>query len=277
MPVAIAVGEGGFGASVNCGTVDELFAPGADVRLRHALDAHGVLVFKGMAIDDAAQVALARAFGEIQPFGHSLTFQSANFTANDAFYATGSDASRLLRLNWRWHSDGVYRDRNIHAVVLRAEQFERGCGDTEFSDLCAVHAALPRLLQDKIADLQVEFSFEHMVRNEDVPTLSGKERNALPKARHKLVQELPDGRKALRLSPPYMRRVVGWNMVESRRLFSQLIEAATQSRFLYRHHWTQGDVIAWNNCWTMHRVLPYADDRLHRNMRGVVVLEPTGS
>lgn len=262
----------GFGAWIQTDDPACLLEKGAGERLGSALGRFGVLIFPGLAADDDMHAALARTFGEIQTFGGKPIFRSANFGEDGAFFGPGSDKARLLRLNWLWHSDGVYRERDIGAVLLRAECFEAGCGDTEFADLAAAFRALPPNLQRRIETLSVEFSFEHMILNEDVPPLSADERAGLPRARHPLVQRLADGRRSLRLSPPYMERVAGWERDESLALFGQLADFATRADLLFRHRWAAGDLVAWDNRWTMHRVLPYDDQRLRRDMRGAVAL-----
>jgi alpha-ketoglutarate-dependent taurine dioxygenase len=37
-------------------------------------------------------------------------------------------------------------------------------------------------------------------------------------------------------------------------------EWATQPQFVYRHYWTVGDMIIWDNTGVMHRVEPYRAD-----------------
>jgi len=50
-------------------------------------------------------------------------------------------------------------------------------------------------------------------------------------------------------------------------LIEELIAFATQRQFVYRHHWTLGDLVMWDNRCTMHRGRPYDDTQrrvLHR-------------
>jgi alpha-ketoglutarate-dependent taurine dioxygenase len=44
---------------------------------------------------------------------------------------------------------------------------------------------------------------------------------------------------------------------EGRALIKRLIDWATQPRFVYRHEWTVGDALFWDNTGTMHHVVPY--------------------
>jgi alpha-ketoglutarate-dependent taurine dioxygenase len=272
MPFDVVPRPRGFGALVQADNPASLLEESARERLDDALSRFGVLIFPGLLVDDAMHVALAGIFGEVQTFGTKKTFRSANFNEDGALFRPDSDKARLLRLNWLWHSDGVYRERDIRAVLLRAETIETGCGDTEFADLAAAFDALPPDLRSRIETLSVEYSFEHMILGADVPSVSADERPHLPRARHTLIQTLADGRRSLRLSLPYMERVIGWDRDESQALFRQLADFATRPEFLFRHRWAAGDLIAWDNRWTMHRVLPYDDGRLRRDMRGAVAL-----
>ena len=47
---------------------------------------------------------------------------------------------------------------------------------------------------------------------------------------------------------------------ESSELLCRLREWATQPRFVYRHKWSVGDLVIWDNTGTMHRVTPYPPD-----------------
>ena len=40
---------------------------------------------------------------------------------------------------------------------------------------------------------------------------------------------------------------------------------SSQPLFCYRHAWQEGDLVVWDNCGTMHRVIPY-DSRSGRSM-----------
>ena len=44
---------------------------------------------------------------------------------------------------------------------------------------------------------------------------------------------------------------------EGQALLSELIEFATQPRFVYVHTWHLGDLVIWDNRSTMHRATPF--------------------
>jgi alpha-ketoglutarate-dependent 2,4-dichlorophenoxyacetate dioxygenase len=51
----------------------------------------------------------------------------------------------------------------------------------------------------------------------------------------------------------HARRVVGMTVAEGRVLLMDLLEHATQPRFVYRHTWRPGDLVIWDNRATLHR------------------------
>ena len=47
---------------------------------------------------------------------------------------------------------------------------------------------------------------------------------------------------------------------EGRALLDELQAWATQRKFVYRHEWSVGDLVIWDNTGVMHRVEPYPPD-----------------
>jgi alpha-ketoglutarate-dependent 2,4-dichlorophenoxyacetate dioxygenase len=60
------------------------------------------------------------------------------------------------------------------------------------------------------------------------------------------------GRKSLFLAS-HAGRIVGWPTPEAMGFLKDLIEHATQRRFVYAHTWRVGDLVMWDNRRTMHR------------------------
>jgi alpha-ketoglutarate-dependent taurine dioxygenase len=54
--------------------------------------------------------------------------------------------------------------------------------------------------------------------------------------------------------------VVSMPEAESRALIEKLTAHATRREIVYRHEWTIGDLLMWDNCGVMHRVIPYDAD-----------------
>ncbi len=75
--------------------------------------------------------------------------------------------------------------------------------------------------------------------------------NTLP-----LVWKHRSGRQSLVLGCTALQ-VEGMGIMESEDLLVRLRDWATQPRFCYRHTWSLGDMVIWDNTGTMHRALPY--------------------
>ena len=110
----------------------------------------------------------------------------------------------------------------------------------EYEQLRVMHAAWNSLFY---YDPEPEFAMlEQMMAIGD---------NELP-----LVWKHRSGRKSLVLGCTAYQ-VVGKDPKESIRLLQKLREWATQPQFVYRHEWTVGDTVIWDNTGTMHRATPY--------------------
>ncbi len=54
--------------------------------------------------------------------------------------------------------------------------------------------------------------------------------------------------------------VLGMGIEEGSALLTRLRDWATKPQFVYRHEWTVGDLVMWDNTGTLHRAMPYALD-----------------
>jgi alpha-ketoglutarate-dependent taurine dioxygenase len=83
---------------------------------------------------------------------------------------------------------------------------------------------------------------------------------------HPLVWKHASGRESLILGS-HADRVVEQPVAHGRSLLARLQEWAAQPAFSYRHEWSEGDLVIWDNCGVMHRVVPYDENsgrRMHR-------------
>ncbi|MBY0420981.1 MAG: TauD/TfdA family dioxygenase, partial [Parvularculaceae bacterium] len=125
----------------------------------------------------------------------------------------------------------------------------------------AAYDALPEAEKKAIDGLKVVHSFEAAQRMVN-PEPSAREldmwQKRTPKS-HPLVWTHRSGRKSLVLGAT-ADYVEGMSIPEGRMLLCRLRDWATQERFVYRHDWTVGDLLVWDNTGTMHRVDPYPLD-----------------
>ena len=89
--------------------------------------------------------------------------------------------------------------------------------------------------------------------------------------RHPLVRTNPvNGRKSLFLGA-HASHIEGMPVEEGRALLETLLDHVTQPQFCYRHEWTEGDLVIWDNRCVLHRATPYDVGRYKRLMQRTTV------
>ena len=83
------------------------------------------------------------------------------------------------------------------------------------------------------------------------------ERRQFAPVRQRLIRRHPStGRRSLYLAS-HAGTIIGWPIPEARAFLRDLIEHATQRKFVYSHAWKQFDLVVWDNQATMHRSRPF--------------------
>ena len=97
------------------------------------------------------------------------------------------------------------------------------------------------------------------------------ERETVTPVRQVLVRDHPvTGRKSLFLAS-HAGTIVGWPMAEGRIFLRDLIEHATEPRFVYVHQWQIHDLVIWDNRQTMHRVSRFNETADARDVRRTTI------
>lgn len=221
----------------------------------------GVLVIRGLDLDDAQQLAFTRTLGPVldEKSGevYKVTYDPRE-SPKLYFYTPG---------NFFWHIDRTDSDVPPFVSMLNAKRLPEVGGDTEFANTYAAYEALPAADKQLIERLQVVHKVEASFRF--VPDLSEEQlaafRSHEPKV-HPLVWRHRDGRKSL-ITSTSAAGIVGMGQAEGEALLQRMMDWATQPQFVYVHRWQLGDIVMWDNTGTMHKARPYAEDSgrlLHR-------------
>jgi alpha-ketoglutarate-dependent 2,4-dichlorophenoxyacetate dioxygenase len=252
--------------------------------IRAGMARYGVLVFREQPFTDAEQLAFARRFdGALHEktgisalaksrFGNEALTDISNVDENGAILDT-EDRRRMYGLGNRlWHTDASFEEPPGRYSLLSARVIPAVAADTEFADTRSAWDALADEEKVRLAGLTVHHSIAYS-RQVLGFEFSAEEAERLRGAVQPLVQVLPDsGRKALYLAA-HASRIVEWPVPEGRLLLRDLIEHATQPRFVYRHVWRERDLVIWDNRATMHRARPFDDARHRRELRRVTTLD----
>lgn len=222
--------------------------------LRGLLLERGVLVFKEQHLNDEQQLGLARLLGKLrEELGKGIYKITLDKKSNaHAEYLKGS---------FLWHIDGTHDDIPPFATLLTGLTLSEEGGQTEFANSYAAYEELPQATKDRINDLQVVHSVEVSMNRAGIdPTEENLAywKSFKPKT-HNLVWTHKSGRKSLVIGC-HASCIVGMDKAESDALLAELLEWTTQPKFVYRHEWSPGDLIIWDNTGVIHRVEPYPLD-----------------
>ena len=234
-------------------------------RIRELLEQRGVLVFPQIGFTDDEQITFTQTLGTFAPEmrGEKVYKVTLDTKVNES--------ADYLKGSFYWHLDGTMNAVPILASLLSSKvlgNLPEGSGDTEFCNTYAAYEDLPEEQKRQLAGLRVNHSAWNSLffydPEPDIDVLRGMMRigeRELP-----LVWNHRTGRKSLVIGCT-ARHVVDMDFKKSAELLVQLRDWATKPQFVYRHKWSVGDLVIWDNTGTMHRATPYdpnAGRLLHR-------------
>ena len=243
------------GAEVTDVDVDRLLhddtVPGATL---DALEEHGVLVFRELHPDDAAQVAFSRKLGRVVVLGKGEHPEIFRVTLDPE----KNPMADYLRGTFDWHIDGMTEDVPIMATVLTAHGVAGTGGETEFASTYTAYDDLSPEEQEQFESVCVLHTFERaqrLVNDDPTPEELARWRKR-PSKVHPLVWRHRSGRRSLVLGAT-ADTVVDMDAVASRRFLDDLLDRATVASRVYRHDWSVGDMVIWDNRGVLHRACRY--------------------
>jgi alpha-ketoglutarate-dependent 2,4-dichlorophenoxyacetate dioxygenase len=235
--------------------------------LQAAIDRYAVLVIPGQALDDAALVAFAQGFGELEK---PLDFDQyagvdprltrlANVDAEDRVMPADSRHAVYMKGNLLWHTDSSFKPVPAKYSLLHAREIPSAGGQTEFADCRAAYddwgaqngSAEP--IENLVCEHSIVWSRSLIIGD----FFTEEEKAKMPPVRQRLVRRHPaSGRKSL-YAGAHAARIEGWPQERGRALIDRINEFCTQPRYVYRHEWRVGDVLMWDNRVVLHRGRPY--------------------
>ena len=160
----------------------------------------------------------------------------------------------------QWHSDQSYMMNPATGAMLYALELPPDGGTTSWVDLCAAYAGLPDRLKRVVEGRRAVFSYvKRLAGYQGVDQVISEEaKRKTPPVLHPLVHTHPmTGRKALYLDSTTTVGIDGMDDVPGAALLTEIYAFATRPEFVYGHHWRVGDVVMWDNGFTMHRREPF--------------------
>jgi taurine dioxygenase/putative 2-oxoglutarate oxygenase len=230
---------------------------------------HSILIFRDIDMTPPEHVAFTRRLGPL----HIMVPSEFNLPDFPEVWAVGN-AERdgrpvsLRGAGMGFHTDGEDKRVPNAGSFLYAKIVPPEGGHTLFADMYSAYAALPDDIKAKIAGKRARFSRAemHRINYPDSRPYTTEELAARPDVYHPLVRRHDrSGRVSL-----YVGRwacdIEGLPQDEGRALIAYLQEFARQDRFVYRHHWRDGDAVLWDNRCTQHCATPFDETRYTRLM-----------
>ena len=252
--------------------------------IRAGMDEYAVLVFRDQPFTGEEQLAFARRFDGTLHAKTGASVLSKNRFGDEALTDISNvdpdggllkpqDRRRMYGLGNRlWHTDASFQDPPGRYSMLSAKVVPPVAADTEFADTRAAYDALDAPTRATLEGLRAHHSIAYSRQTLGFE-FSAEEREQLKGAAHPLARDNPrTGRRALYLAS-HASHIVDWPVPEGRLFLRDLIEYATQPRFVYRHAWRMGDLVIWDNLATMHRGRPFDDSAHRRELHRVTTLD----
>lgn len=219
------------------------------------------LLFREMHLTGEEQRQFARTIGTVTDQGDDgLSMISMNPEVSSvAGYTRGA---------FYWHIDGANDPIPAKATMLSAIVLAEEGGDTLICNTYAAYADLPEAEKAALEGVRVRHALEATQRLvTPQPTVAELTQwRSRPSRTHPLVWHHKSGHASLLIGATGFY-VEGMSREDSDMLLTRMQEWATQDEYVYRHEWTVGDFLLFDNTGGMHRADWYSldSDRLmHR-------------
>jgi taurine dioxygenase len=275
-PLAYALGAAITGLDLRERQSDETIAV-----IRQAWLDHLVLCFPGQDLTPEQQMAFCSRFGELddhrsRPHWNLPEHPAVNVVANKPIEVGGK---RLLTLIAdKWHTDMSFSVRPASASWLHTKVLPPIGGDTMFANMYRAYDALSPSMKgmveglEGVHDVSLAPDFHRYT-----PEIQAERRRNHPPVVHPVIRTHPEsGRKGI-FAGGFLRHFVGFSEAESRPLIDFLNGHATAPEFVYRHRWSMGDLLMWDNRCTQHfAVQDYDRTHLRQLQRCTLFAPKTG-
>lgn len=248
----------------------DLSTPLSDVQFRQleqALGKYGVLSYPGQKLTSLQLKEFSERFGRLeinvanlyQEPGLPQVMILSNKVENGKPVGL-SDAGQ------DWHTDMSYSRMIAFTNVLYGIEIPHRngepLGNTEFCNMHAAYEDLPSELKTRLAGMTITHDFAkfwdkmRLEKGSSRPPLTEAQRQAKPPVSHPIFLTHPiTGKPVLYANPGYSMRINELPQDESDGILAFLFEHQLQAKYQYRHRWSVGDVLMWDNMGTLHNAV----------------------
>ncbi len=227
-----------FGHEIELGSIGEIDAAGAAL-LRELFQRDGLLLLRGLTLTQGDQIELCRHLG---PVNES---QFENFLVSNVDKSGHLGTRELL-----WHHDVPYLPAPYLGASLHALQVDPDAVGTRFASGFRAYERLPQSLKERIAAMKALHVRERVF---DRPNLLTDLQEGDICTVHDVVRRQPGtGRPYLFVSQNLSPCIIGLSETDNQRLLEELLAYLYAPDNVFEHHWSQGDVVIWDNLTLQH-------------------------
>ncbi|MEM7293608.1 MAG: TauD/TfdA family dioxygenase [Pseudomonadota bacterium] len=280
--ISIAPCDGPIGARITGLSLRHVPSDDQIESIEDALEKYGVLIFPNQTPRPEELIAFSRAFAELE-----LTeLAHAQLEGHREIFVVGNTGDELVTFSpaqvdgeLEWHTDHIHRQVPARASLLYALEVPPTGGDTLFACMYQAYDSLSKTQQADYSRYEIETSAwgleRYLARQGHQLDLPTAQRRSYETVVRPLVRAHPrSGRHALYFGNQVSLCIKGWDEGRTREFIEALTEHACQLNFQYRHQWTAGDAVLWDNRRVLHAGTPYDTKDTRRRLYRTTWREP---
>ena len=238
--------------------------------LQQAWYRHLVMLIRTPVLSDDEFVAFMQRMGQIEnarKLSPLSTRQEVMIISN--IRENGQTVGALPDGELSFHFDRVHQKKPTRATALHAIEIPDKGGDTCFANMYLAYEKLPDAVKERIDGRQALNTYDYGATSAEKKNLAQGAQAAV----HPMVRTIPEtGARSLFVSRLMTDSIIGLPEEESRELLATISDHCEQERFIYRHRWTVGDILMWDNRCTTHARMDF-DGSQRRLMKRIALAD----
>jgi len=239
-----------LGAAITGLDLREPFSEATQRTVYDAFIRYHVLCFRDQHLSEEQQIAFTEQFGTLER--HISRNRNGNNPFINIVSNLGPDGKPSGKVSSTlWHTDKSFRPQPALATILHGVVMPPNGGETCFASMVAAYEALPAAEKAALNGVRVVHSWELSCKRSGAYATPEEIADAPPMS-HPLVRTIPETGKQALFMGEHAGYLEGTAQEAGYARIQQLTAHAIDERFVYRHKWTLGDVLMWDNRCLLH-------------------------
>jgi taurine dioxygenase len=246
-----------LGAAVTGLDTSQSIAPEVILQLKQALRDYHILIFKNQQLSDEQFLNFSLYFGALfVPSDETPVLASKPGETPVVISISNVDGGYTGSGELTFHSDHKWTPYPSSGSLLYALEIPNEGGDTYWLNTNLAYEALDEATKKRIANLQL-ITYNPFLHDRNVPRNLYRLDKSIPLISpvfpHPLVRSHPEtGKKHLYLDAATEVEIIDLHPEEGTVLIELLRQHLNQPQFYYKHKWSIGDIVYWDNQATLH-------------------------